>query len=87
VGNDLLHTSTAVIAPLLWTTANPRTLSMAPTSIDFYSGTVIEGEDTIEEAGEKLLQVVLDIASGTMSKVETLRHTDPTQIYMRDPCF
>jgi len=87
VGNDLLHTSTAVIAPLLWTTANPKTLAMAPTSIDFYSGTVIEGEDTIEEAGKKLLQVVLDIASGTMSKVETLRHTDPTQIYMRDPCF
>ena len=87
VGNDLLHTSTAVIAPLLWTTANPKTLAMAPTSIDFYSGTVIEGEDTIEEAGNKLLQVVLDIASGTMTKVETLRHTDPTQIYLRDPCF
>jgi len=33
------------------------------------------------------LQMVLDIASGTMTKVETLRHTDPTQIYLRDPCF
>ncbi len=87
VGNDLLYTSTAVIAPLLWTTANPKTLAMAPTSIDFYSGTVIEGEDTIEKAGGKLLQVVLDIASGTMTKVETLRHTDPTQIYLRDLSF
>ncbi len=87
VGNDLLHTSTAVIAPLMWTTANPKTLAMAPTSIDFYSGTVIEGKDTIERAGEKLLQVVVDIASGTMTKVETLRHTDPTQIYLRDPSF
>jgi len=87
IGNDLLHTSTAAVAPLLWTTANPKTLGMAPTSIDFYSGTVIEGKDTIAEAGEKLLQLVLDIASGTMTKVETLRHTDPTQIYLRDPCF
>ena len=86
-GNDLLYTSTAVVAPLMWTTANPKTLAMAPTSLDFYSGTVIEGKDTIEEAGGKLLQLVLDIASGTMTKVETLRHTDPTQIYLRDPGF
>ena len=87
VGNDLLHTSTAVVAPLLWTTANPKTLAMAPTSVDFYSGTVIEGKDSIEKAGEKLLKLVLDIASGTVTKVETLRHTDPTQIYLQEPCF
>ncbi len=86
-GNDLMHTSTAVVSPLMWTTANPNTLAMAPGSIDFYSGTVIEGQDTIEEAGEKLLQKVLDIASGTMTRVETIRHTDPTQIYLREPCF
>jgi len=86
-GNDLLYTSTAVVSPLMWTTANPKTLAMAPTSLDFYSGTVIEGKDTIEEAGGKLLQLVLDVASGTMTKVETLRHTDPTQIYLRDPSF
>ena len=86
-GNDLLYTSTAVVAPLMWTTANPRTLAMAPTSIDFYSGTVIESKDTIEEAGEKLLQTVLDIASGTLTKVETIKYVNPTQIYLKDPCF
>ena len=86
-GNDLLRTSTAVVAPLMWTTANPKTLAMARSSIDFYSGTVIEGEDTIEEAGEKLLKTVLDTASGTLTKVETIRHADPTQIYLRDPPF
>lgn len=86
-GNDLLYNSTAVVVPLIWTTANPKTLAMASTSIDFYSGTVIEGKDTIEEAGEKLLQTVLDIASGTCTKVETMRYADPTQIYLKDPCF
>ncbi|MFC1899827.1 UxaA family hydrolase [Chloroflexota bacterium] len=86
-GNDLLYNSTAVIAPLMYTTANYKTLSMAQTSIDFYSGTVIEGKDTIEGSGEKLLQKVLDIASGTFTKVETMRYTDPTQIYLKDPCF
>ena len=87
VGNDLLYTSTAAVSPLMWTTANPKTSAMAPTSVDFYSGTVLEGEDTIEKSGEKLLKLVLDIASGTMTKVETLRHTDPTQLYLRDPSF
>ena len=86
-GGDILPTSTAVVAPLMWTTANPKTLAMVPTCIDFYSGTIIEGKDTIEEAGEKLLQKVLDIASGTFTKVETMKHTDPIQIYLKDPCF
>ena len=60
---------------------------MAQNSIDFYSGTVLEGKDTIEDAGEKLLRLVLDIASGTLTKVETIRHTNPTQIYLKDPPF
>ena len=86
-GNDLLHTSTAVVAPLMWTTANPRTLAMAETSLDFYSGTIIEDDETVEEAGERLLQTVLDIASGTLTKVETIKHTDPAQIYLKDSPF
>ncbi|UCD80411.1 MAG: UxaA family hydrolase, partial [Desulfobacterales bacterium] len=86
-GNDLLYTSTAVVSPLMWTTANPKTLAMAASSIDFYAGTIIEGEETIADAGARLLQTVVDIASGTLTKVETIRHTDPTQIYLRDSPF
>ena len=87
-GNEiLLSSSPGMVAPLMWTTANPRTLAMAGNSIDFYSGTVLEGEDTIESAGEKLLQMVLDTASGTFTKVETIRHTDPTQFYFKDHKF
>lgn len=86
-GNDMLHTSTAVVSPLMWLTANPRTHAMAETCIDFFSGTVIEGEETVEEAGARLLEAVLDVASGTMTKVETIKHTDPFQIYLRDPEF
>ena len=71
-GNDLLFNSTAVVSPLFYTTANYKALALAPTGIDFYSGTVIEGKETIEEAGERLLRMVLDVASGTFTKVETL---------------
>ncbi len=86
-GEDLLYTSSAVVSPLMWTTANPRTLAMAPTSLDFFSGGVIDGRETIEEAGEKLLQTVLEIASGTLTRVETLNYINPTQLYLREPCF
>jgi altronate dehydratase large subunit len=71
----------------MYTTANRKTLAMAPASVDFYSGTVIEGKDSIEESGGKLLQQVLDIASGTLTKVETMKYTEPTQIYLKDPAF
>jgi altronate dehydratase large subunit len=86
-GNDLLYNSTAVVAPLMYTTANPKTLAMAPTSVDFYSGTVIEDKETIEESGKRLLQMVLDIASGTFTKVETMKYAEPVQIYLKDPVF
>jgi len=84
---DLLLPSPGIVAPLLFTTANPETVALASTSVDFYSGTVLEGEDTIESAGEKLLQMVVDVASGTMTKVETVKHTNPTQFYLKDPVF
>ncbi len=83
----LLYPSPGVVAPLLWTTANPGTLARSSSSIDFYSGTVLEGSETVESAGEKLLQRVLEVASGTMTKVETIRHQEPTQVYLRDPIF
>lgn len=83
----LLDTSPGIISPLLWTTANPGTLSRSASSIDFYSGTVLEGNDTVESAGGKLLQQVVEIASGTMTKVETIKHQEPCQIYLRDPIF
>jgi altronate dehydratase large subunit len=86
-GNELLHNSTAVVSPLMWTTANHKTREMAPSAVDFYSGTVIEGKDSIEEAGEKLLQKVIDIASGTYTCVETMKYSDPTQLYLREPVF
>ena len=84
---DLFIKSPGVIAPLLYTTAYPRTVELTLNSVNFYSGTVLEGKDTIESAGEKLLQMVLDIASGTMTKEETIKHADPTQFYLKDPIF
>ncbi|OEU60091.1 MAG: hypothetical protein BBJ57_01160 [Desulfobacterales bacterium PC51MH44] len=86
--NDiLLPTSLGVVAPLLWTTANPDAVISSQNSIDFYSGTVLEGKDTIEEAGHKLLELVVDTASGTFTKVETVKHREPAHFGYKDPDF
>jgi len=82
--DTLLSPSPAVISPLVWTTANTRAYQAAQESIDFYSGDVIEGNESIEEAGERLYSLVVDIASGSLTKTETINHTDPIQIYLQD---
>ncbi len=83
----VLDPSPAVTSPLLWTSANPKTYAIAGESLDFYSGTVIEGAENIEEAGERLLRLVVDIASGTLTRGETVNYTDPIEVYGVDPLF
>jgi len=85
--DTLLSPSPSVVTPLLWTTANPNTFQAAGESIDFYSGTVIEGKETIEEAGERLCELVRQMASGSLTKTETLKYQDPSQIYLQDSPF
>jgi altronate dehydratase large subunit len=87
VERTILDPSPAVAAPLLWTTANPISYSVAGESLDFYSGTVIEGKESLEEAGERLLKVVVDIASGTLTRGETIDYADPIEPYGLDPLF
>jgi altronate dehydratase large subunit len=83
----ILDPSPAVAAPLLWTSANPATYAVAGESLDFYSGTVIEGKETIEEAGERLVHLVTEIASGTLTRGETVNYADPIEVYGLDPLF
>ena len=86
-GRNLMEGSPAIIAPFLWCTANPNTYQMAKDNIDFYSGTVImDGEDP-QEAGERLYRTVIDIASGTLSRSETLLYTEPIDLCLEEPRF
>lgn len=83
----LLEPSSGVVSPLIWATANPATYERSRTSIDHYSGTVIDGEESFEEAGERLVQMVLDVASGAMTWSETLTYQEPSEYYQIDPAF
>ena len=86
-GRTLLEGSPSVVAPFLWCTANPKTYATAQDSIDFYSGTVIEGSETPEEAGERLYHTVVDIASGTLSRSDTLHYVEPIDMYLEETRF
>ena len=86
-GDSVFYQTGSSVAPLIWCSANPRTRAMGGWNLDFYSGTVIEGEETIAEVGERLYAMLLDTASGTKTRTETLNYVDPNEVYTRGPVF
>jgi len=86
-GRNLLEGSPSIVSPFLWLTSNPKTYAMARDNIDFYSGTVIEGREDPEQVGERLYRTVIDIASGTLSRSETLTYVEPIDLYLEEPRF
>ncbi len=83
----ILDTSRGIVSPLVWLTGNRNTWERAKNSLDFCSASVLEGTETLEEAGERFYRLILETASGAMTKVETINHTDPFAIYYEDPIF
>jgi altronate dehydratase large subunit len=79
--------STGVVMPLMYMTGNPEAYARGEDGLDFCSGDVLEGKLSIDEAGRQLLELVLEIASGRLSKVETLRVQDPVEMYVKGPVF
>jgi altronate hydrolase len=56
------------ICPVIKVATNHKLTNRMPDIIDFNSGTVITGEDSIESCGDKLLELIIQVASG---KVQT----------------
>jgi len=64
------------IAPVIKVTGNPETYKRLRSIIDVYVGTVIEGVETLEEAGERLFKEVIEVASGKLTASESLGHNE-----------
>lgn len=79
--------STGVVTPILYVTGNPRTMAQNPEIMDFSSGDLMEGRSSLEEMVERLLEMVLDVASGTLVKSETVQQHDPVELYLEGPVF
>jgi altronate hydrolase len=52
------------VAPVIKLSSNTALYQKMPDIIDINTGTIIEGEETIEEAGERILDYVIKVASG-----------------------
>lgn len=79
--------STGVIMPLMYMTGNPEAYERGSDGIDFCSGEVLQGKMSLETAGGQLLDLILEIASGRLTKVETLKVQDPIEMYVKGPVF
>ncbi|WP_406683219.1 altronate dehydratase family protein [Seonamhaeicola sp. MEBiC1930] len=64
------------ITPVVKVSTNTKLYEKMPDIIDFNTGTIIEGTSTIEEAGENLLDFVIEVASGKLTKAKKLRQDD-----------
>ncbi|WP_310393816.1 altronate dehydratase family protein [Hymenobacter sp.] len=60
------------IAPVVKISSNTALAQRMPDIIDLNTGTVIDGEETIEQAGERILDYVIQVASG--AEVAAVRH-------------
>jgi altronate dehydratase large subunit len=62
----------SLISPVIKVTGNPRTAERLKDHIDIDVSSVIQGESTLEEAGESIFQELLSVASGKATKSERL---------------
>ena len=77
--------SSPVVSPVFFTTGNPRTYARAENNLDFSSGAVIMGQETLEQAGERLIQKIVSVASGEYTKMETFRYDEVAEMPFRGP--
>lgn len=61
------------IAPVVKISSNTALYKRMPDIIDVNAGTIIEGEETIEQCGERILEYVIKAASGEVT-ISAVRH-------------
>lgn len=74
-----------VVAPFMYVTGNAVAYSRSEDNFDFNSSAIMTEGASIEKLGAELLDHVLDVASGTMTKMETLNYAEQLELYMEGP--
>ncbi len=64
------------IAPVIKVTGNHRTFENMNDNIDMDVNTILEGKETLQKAGERVLKEILEVASGKMTKAEILKNRE-----------
>jgi altronate dehydratase large subunit len=64
------------VAPIIKITGNSDTYRNMADDIDFNAGRLLSGERTLDELGDELLDLVVSVASGALTKPERLGHRE-----------
>jgi altronate hydrolase len=66
----------SAIAPVVKICANPDTYRRMTADMDIDAGRVLEGRATLDEVGQEICQLVLDVAAGRRTASESLGHQE-----------
>jgi altronate dehydratase large subunit len=64
------------IAPVIKITANDETYKKMKDNIDINVSSVVQGKETVNEAGKRIFDEVIAVASGKLCKAEKLGQRD-----------
>lgn len=73
----------SAISPVIKVCANPETYDNLSEDMDINAGKVIKGEATVEQVGNEIYDLVLEVAQGTQSKSESLGHQEFVLTYKK----
>jgi altronate dehydratase large subunit len=75
-----------IITPVIKITANEDTYKIMDDMIDFNASPIMNGEETIEHAAERLKALLIDVANGKLTKAE-INEQDDFAIYRVGPTY
>ena len=91
-GNELRPEAAALsavdpglVAPLLTISGNPRTAKAAGDYLDVSTGGVLLGTETLDAAGERILEEIVRAANGRAARGETMRYPEPFEVFFEGP--
>ncbi|MFQ5820397.1 MAG: UxaA family hydrolase [Candidatus Heimdallarchaeota archaeon] len=64
------------LAPVIKITGNPRTFEKMQDDMDINVGTIITGQETLEEVGMRIFETIIHVASGELTKSEIHGHNE-----------
>ena len=74
-----------LVAPLLSISGNPRTAKAAGDYLDVSTGGVLLGTETLDAAGEHILEEIVRAANGRATRGETMRYPEPFEVFFEGP--
>ena len=74
-----------LVAPLLTISGNPRTAKAAGDYLDVSTGGVLLGTETLDAAGERILEEIVRAANGRAARGETMRYPEPFEVFFEGP--